>query len=261
MYLTKEDDRPYLFGIRVSECSLYCRCWHHAKTEYRVPRPINKADPFILSLGQNSRFAVSVIEKHLEELRKQVASQRNTYQPNMNCSVTREILNVLTNSNDHLYITGAPGLGKTEVVDYFLKVNNKDYWKAGEPSSFLFGTLRDDHDFIWFEDYDMFKYSGHLNTLLSLMDHKQTTISKKCADDRTIVSPARHIYISNYDIPNDYPMFRRRVNVINVNHRLWECNGCFDYLNDPAIMALGAGVDASIEALGEDTIQELINSF
>lgn len=177
----------------------------------------------------------------MQTLREEASLRRQTFEPRRQCSITREIINGLEHDTKHLYITGPPGMGKTEVVDWFLK--GKKYWKGGEPSAFLFGTLDDSVDYIWFEDFDIRKYCGHLNTLLSLMDHKETTISKKCVDDRTIVCPARHIYVSNYDIPCEYPMLRRRLNVINVTHRLFECDGCVEYLNDPSLFST---VDPSI---------------
>lgn len=179
-------------------------------------------------------------------------------EPNARCSISREILSTLRDSTEHLYITGPPGMGKTEVVDWYLK--GRKYWKAGEPSGFLFGTLTDSVEFIWFEDYDMFKYSGHLNTLLSLMDHKETTISKKCSDDRTIVSPARHIYISNYHIPGDYPMFQRRVKIINVSHRMHECQGCYEYLNDPTLLQALSRPEEVLD-LGNETIEQLFDEM
>lgn len=232
LYITKEDDRPYLFGVRISECSLYARCWHHAKSNYRVVKPIDRNHPFIISLGQYQRFGLGIIEQHLTSLRLDLANRRSVFEPNRNCSITREILSSLSSSASHLYITGAPGLGKTEVIDWFMK--GRVYWKAGDPSGFLFGTLNDTVEFIWFEDFDMFKYQGNLNTMLSLMDHKETTISKKCCDDRTITCPARHVYISNFHIPADFPMFRRRVKVIDVSHSLYLCSGCLIYDNGDA---------------------------
>jgi len=183
-----------------------------------------------VSCGQNARFALSIVESHLETLRQAKKNSRTCLEPRRQCSVTREIIDELAHGAGHLYITGDPGLGKSEVVDWFIK--SKNYWKSGEPSSFLFGTLNETAEFIWFEDFDIHKFSSHLSTLLSLMDHKEVTISKKCVDDRTIVCPARHIYISNYAIPVDYPMFLRRVKVITVSHRLYECEGCQDYPNN-----------------------------
>jgi len=78
---------------------------------------------------------------------------------------------------NHLYIEGQLGMGKTELVDYMVKT--RKCWKAGEPSNFLFGTLEEATQILWFEDYDPHKYTSHLSTILSLMDHKPVTVSKK----------------------------------------------------------------------------------
>ncbi|CAF3812635.1 unnamed protein product [Rotaria sp. Silwood1] len=83
------------------------------------------------------------------------------------------------------------------------------------------------------------------------MDHKETTVSKKCCDDRTIVSPARHIYISNYGIPNDYPMFKRRVVVVDVTHKMQDCQGCGDF----------GDVTGALQGLTSDQAQELFSDF
>lgn len=173
--------------------------------------------------------------------------------PNRSCGVAVKILEKLNDGVSHLYIQSPPGYGKTELVDWFLK--GKSYWKGGEPSAFLFGTLRDDVDFIWFEDFDLFKYSGHLNTLLSLMDHKETTVSKKCADDRTIVCPARHIYISNYHIPGDFPMFARRLQMFQIDHKMYECNGC-GVQQEPIDMVQG-----QLDTISNEEIEQLFSSF
>lgn len=263
MYLSKEDRQPFLFNVRVSELSLYARAWHHAKSTYRSIRPVNKADPFIVSCGQNARFALGIIDEHLTDLRRSKADSRNVFEPNGRCKITRDVLDALGDGVSHIYLQGPPGLGKTEIVDFYLK--GKKYWKGGEPSGFLFGTLSDDVDFIWFEDFDMFKYSGHLNTLLSLMDHKETTISRKGVDDRTVVSPARHIYISNYNIPSDYPMFTRRVKIIECYHKTYECLGCgnFELSADQLIGDLDRMVQEIQQEEDIDTtiIEELLSQF
>lgn len=241
MYITKEDRCPFLHGVRVSELSLYARAWHHAKSTYRSIRPINKSDPFLIGLGQYQRFGLSIVEQHLNEMRQAEANARHTFEPNRGCQITRDLLNALEDGVSHLYVVGTPGIGKTEVIDWFLK--GKSYWKAGEPSNFLFGTLPDKVDYVWFEDFDLNKYSGHLNNLLSLMDHKQTTVSRKGVDDRTVICPARFIFISNYSIPHDYPMFQRRLKVIDVAHPMYNCN-------------CGASNDIN-ELLGEDLLSFL----
>jgi hypothetical protein len=79
---------------------------------------------------------------------------------------TTDILLKLDNPG-HVYIQGEPGLGKTELVDFYL--TGRKYWKAGESSGFLFGTLPEDTEYVWFEDFDMNKYHSNLNNMLSLM--------------------------------------------------------------------------------------------
>jgi len=182
IYLSKEDTHPFVYNVRVSQLSLFARAWHHAKTTYRTPRPINRQDEFIVRCGQNARFAIGICEEHVQNLRQQQANDRLLYAPNVICNVVNDILLALESSN-HVYTYGEPGLGKTELVDWFLR--GKKYWKAGEPSNFLFGTLPDQVDYIWFEDFKLDKYLPYLSTLLSLMDKKEVTVSRKGVDDCT----------------------------------------------------------------------------
>ncbi len=73
--LSKEDRAPFLYNVRVSELSLFARAWYHTRKTYTYPQKVNKADAFIVSCGQNSRFALSIMEEQIEELR-QKKSQR-----------------------------------------------------------------------------------------------------------------------------------------------------------------------------------------
>lgn len=230
LYLSKSDKAPFLHNVRVSQLSLYARAWHHAITSYQKPGPIRKADSFIIGCGMNARFAVGVIEEHMDNLRKFKASNRTVLEPNRRCKEVNDIMALLEGEH-HIYLKGEPGVGKTELVDFFLK--GKKYWKGGEPSSFLFGTLPDEVDYIWFEDFDVVKYHGNLINILSLMDFKETGVSKKCVDDRVILSRAKFIFTSNYNIGNFYNMFLRRVKVFEVSHQLYSCAGCNpDYIPD-----------------------------
>lgn len=260
LYISKEDKCPFLFGVRISELSLYARAWHHAKSTYKTLRPIDKSDPFLVGLGQYQRFGLQIIEQHLTDLREKAANARPVMAPNERCQITRELLGALEGVK-HLYIVGSPGNGKTEVVDWYLR--GKNYWKAGEPSSFLFGTLPDKVDYIWFEDFDMFKYGGHLNNLLSLMDHKETTISRKGVDDRTVICPARFVFISNFNVPSDYPMFQRRVQVVNVNHKMYNCHcyeTMFHHTTDNATQT-SAGEATVDELLSRDMLENIFCNF
>jgi hypothetical protein len=163
------------------------------------------------------------MEEHMQELRKKQNEARKKFQPNHQCHVSSNILLALQ-ADKHVYIQGEPGYGKTELVDYFL--TGKNYWKPGEPSNFLFGTLPEKTDYIWFEDFDIVKYHNNIINILSLMDHKETTVSKKCCDDKTIVTHAKFIFTTNYNIGFNYNMFERRVNYHHVCYKMYDCRGC-----------------------------------
>lgn len=223
IYLSKDDKCPMLFNVRVSQLSLYARAWHHARTTYKTITTVTKNDPFIVASGLNARFCLGIIEEHLNDLRSGIIADKVYFHPNRSCKFINDILQSL-DSGAHTYVHGLPGLGKTEVVDYFLQ--GKRFWKAGEPSNFIFGTINESYDYVWFEDYDHDKYRPNLINLLSLMDHKETTISKKGVDDRTILLHAQFIFTSNFMIPTNYDMFRRRVTYIDVTHKTFECTGC-----------------------------------
>jgi hypothetical protein len=112
---------------------------------YQKPGLIRKADPFIVGCCINSQFAVGIVEEHTDNLRKYKVNQRQVLDPNRRCKEVNDLLGLLE-GDKHVYVKGEPGVGKTELIDYFLK--GKKYWKAGEPSPFLFGNLPDDVDFI-----------------------------------------------------------------------------------------------------------------
>jgi len=63
LYLSKEDKCPFLYNVPVSRLSLFARAWYHAKTTYKYAQKVNKADHFIVSCGQNSRFALQIMEE------------------------------------------------------------------------------------------------------------------------------------------------------------------------------------------------------
>lgn len=227
LYITKSDYHPYLYNVRVSQLSLFARCWYHAKTTYRYPRAVSKTDDFIVSCGQYARFAIGICEEHVQNLRVKIANDRPLYLPNLKCSLVNDILLALERY-DHCYIYGLPGLGKTEIVDWYLRGRN--YWKCGEPNNFTFGTLPDCVQYIWFEDFRPEKYDSLLSTILSLMDHKEVTISRKGVDDTTKIIKAKFIFTSNFYI-DQYPMLQRRVNFLDVDHRTYECDGCNEDIN------------------------------
>lgn len=219
IYLSKEDYHPFLFNVRVCELSLYARAKHHAKTAYSGRRSVRKDDPFIVSCGQNARFVIGIIESEIQTNRDRVIANRPGYEFNRRCNVSNEIIS----SIEHLYIEGPPGYGKTELIDALSR--NYRVWKAGEPSYFMFGTLSEEYDLVWFEDFDITKYGLLMSTLLSLMDHKPVTLSKKHEDDRTILFNGRFIFTSNYPI-GDNQHFYRRIKHFYIEHKIHECLGC-----------------------------------
>jgi hypothetical protein len=153
-------------------------------------------------------------------MRTTLNNERPRYQPNRQCKFVNEIIVFL----EHLYIEGQPGIGKTELIDYLTR--GRKVWKAGEPSNFLFGTLQESTEIIWFEDYDPFKYTPHLQTILSLMDHKPVSVSQKGVDDKIITCNARFIFTSSYPIPPNQQMFNRRIKHIYIDHAMHTCLGC-----------------------------------
>lgn len=219
IYLSKEDYHPYLFNVRVCELSLFARSKHHAKVNYGNRRSVRRDDHFIMSTGQNARFVVGIIEDEIQRNRDRIIANRRYYEPNRRCNIS----NCIQASLQHLYIEGPPGYGKTELIDSISR--NYRLWKAGEPGYFMFGTLNEDYDLVWFEDFDIMKMGLMMSTLLSLMDRKPVTISKKHEDDRTILFNGRFIFTSNYPI-GDNAHFRRRVEHVYVSHKMFDCFGC-----------------------------------
>lgn len=219
VYLSKDDYCPFLHNVRVSELSLFARSKHHAKTTYRYPRRIARDDGFIIAAGQNSRFVIGVIEEHIAELRRRRDHSRTRIEPNRRCDITNDVLSTL----QHLYLEGPPGYGKTELIDFCIQ--GQRVWKCGEPSQFMFGTLTEEFNVILFEDFDIEKYKPYMSTILSLMDSKPVTISKKYEDDKTLVIRAQFIFTSNFPIGSN-EHFRRRVKEVYVQHKMFECLGC-----------------------------------
>jgi hypothetical protein len=58
------------------------------------------------------------------------------------------------------------------------------------------------------------------------MDKKETTISRKFVDNKTIIPCARFIFTSNFSIPELFKIFERRMSVIDVEHFMWNSGGC-----------------------------------
>jgi hypothetical protein len=132
---------------------------------------------------------------------------------------------------ENIYIEGPPGHGKTEIIDTLIK--GKRIFKAGCNSNFMWGGLKEDTEIIWFEDFSVENYKGNIETILSLMDKKETTISEKGKNDRTVYYTGQFIFISNFPIPIGEERFTRRIKHHYINHKIHECTGCHpDYIPD-----------------------------
>lgn len=223
IYITKEDYRPFLKNVRVSELSLYARTKHYFITKYRKPMPISKDDGFLFGVGNYRNLVLDVGSEHIDMLRQVEADKRVYLTINNNCTVSREIVNALDNGK-HCYLYGTPGLGKTEIIDTYLR--GKKVYRVGEKDRFMFGGLKDDCEFILFDDFNPSEYIGQLKTILAIMDHKPVTISEKFKNDCIKFFKCQCIFISNYNIPSDMCMLLRRLEFFCVVHKMYECLGC-----------------------------------
>lgn len=224
IYITKEDAHPYLKNVRVSELSLFARAQHHFKTTYTKPGEINRADGFMLSCGNFRNAVLDMGYDHINKLRCVYQSRRDTREPNIRCGWTRKIIAEF-NRGAHLYIFGAPGVGKTELIDYLSK--DKNTWRCGYPDKWCFGTLKEENTIALFEDYDHTKAALVQSTILSIMDRKPVSISKKYENDSIKMFGCVCIFISNFYLSSSEPMYRR-VSYIEINHCMFDCQGCPD---------------------------------
>lgn len=224
IYITKEDACPYIKNVRVSELSLFARAQHHFKTNYKTPCEINRADGFMLSTGNFRNIVLDMGNDHVNKLRLLHQSRRNTREPNDRCGWTRKIKEHFR-IGSHLYIFGAPGVGKTELIDYLSK--DSVPWRCGYPDKWCFGTLKEEDTIALFEDYDHSKTTLVQSTILSIMDKKPVAICKKYENDSIKMFKCVCIFISNYILSEGEPLFRRIVN-IEVDHCMYSCVGCSD---------------------------------
>ena len=76
----------------------------------------------------------------------------------------------------------------------------------------------------------------YMATLLSMMDKKEVTVNRKGVDDVTKLITAKFIFLSNYLIPDDAPMFKQRLQFFEVEHKLYECNDCGSRITQSSYM-------------------------
>lgn len=219
-YLSKEDRSPLLFNVPVSKLSLFARAWHHAKTTYRKIRPIDLADPFIISCGPHYKMAVNVIECHLKEMRDYMNLSRPRLSMNPFCNQVDSCYNVL-NDGKHLYLESPPGYGKSEFIDDYLK--DKVYFKVNDQNQYCFAGLQESHEFLWFEDFDYEKWKNVSSTILSIMDGKQVSLQAKYLPDRLTSFKLQVIFTSNYVLGATPEFMQRRVIHQYWNHHVANC--------------------------------------
>lgn len=220
-YITKSDGHPFLFNVSISECSLFARAQNHIKNKYKRPCPVDTADDFMVSAGNFRNVIISMANNHVKRLRTELQAQRTSFEPNMQCGITRAIYNALF-GDKHIYIYGPPGVGKTEVIDRVVK--EKITWRTGNNDKFMFGTLNESDQYAVFDDFDHMSFTM-LPTLLAIMDKKPVAISQKYQDDQIKMFSAKCIFISNYSLSKEHPLYRR-VEYFSVDHKMYDCEHC-----------------------------------
>lgn len=220
-YITKGEGHPFIYNVSISECSLFTRATNHIKNKYKRPCPVDTADDFMVSAGNFRNVCIDMANRHVKKIRLELQAQRTSYEPNMQCGYVRKIYNAIT-SGKHIYIHGAPGVGKTEIIDRIIKLTK--CWRSNGNDKWMFGTLEENDEFAVFEDFDLFSFTM-LPTLLSIMDRKPVSVSQKYVDDQIKMFNTKCIFISNYTLCNSSPLFRR-VEYIDVEHKMFECEYC-----------------------------------
>ena len=219
-YLSKEDKSPFLFNVPVSKLSLYARSWHHAKTKYRTLRPIDVADPFVIAAGPHYRNVINIISEHLSDLRRFINNNRHRYPINLNCLSGYDALQALQ-SGGHVYLEGVPGVGKTELVDEYIR--NKVYYKVNDYNQYCFAGLREDSEVLWFEDFDYEKWKIISSTILGIMDGKEVCLQAKYLPDRLVSFKLQVIFTSNFTLGATSDYFIRRVKHVYFDHPMKDC--------------------------------------
>lgn len=220
-YITKSDGCPFLWNVSISECSLFARAQNHIKNKYKRPCPVDTADDFMVSAGNFRNVVIDMANRHVKKLRTELQAQRSTYEPNMQCGHVRKIYNNAL-CGKHMYIYGPPGFGKTEVIDRLVK--HRKTWRTSANDKWMFGTLDEADEFAVFDDFDPMNFSN-LSTLLSVCDKKPVSVSEKYKNDEIKMFSCTCIFISNYPLSSQNPLFRR-VEYISLDHKLYECENC-----------------------------------
>lgn len=223
IYITKEDANPYIYNVKLGETSLWCRANNHIKNKYKRPAPIDKADHFMFSVGNHKNVVIELANNHIKKLRRDEDLARVTREPNMSCWLTRAIYRAYLDGQ-HLYLHGAPGMGKSALVDRL--IHGKKVWRAGHPDRFMFSELDETVEVVLFDDFQPMNYESLLPRIQSLMDKYPTTVSIKGQPDETRLIKAQFIFVSNDTIPSCMCSLERRVSFYSVDHKMYECVTC-----------------------------------
>lgn len=221
-YITKSDGHPFLFNVSISECSLFARAQNHIKNKYKRPRPVDTADDFMVSAGNFRNVCIDMANRHVKRLRGELQAQRTSFEPNMQCGYVRKIYASILN-NEHMYIYGPPGVGKTEIIDRIVKLRRT--WRTQANDKWMWSGLDENDEFALLEDFDCYGFT-QMPTLLSMMDRKPVSVSEKYKNDEIKMYSSQFIFISNQPLCTNSPL-SRRVTYVDVSHKMFECNMCY----------------------------------
>lgn len=175
----------------------------------------------MVGAGNFRNVAIAMADGHIKKLRQELQAQRSTFEPNMQCGLVRKIYASVLN-NQHVYIYGPPGVGKTETIDRIVKERNT--WRSSSNDKWMWSGLTEDHEFGLFEDFDLYSFCQQPQ-LLSIMDGKPVSVSEKYKNDDVKMFKAKFLFISNFALCSTSPL-ARRVEYIDCNHRMYDCKGC-----------------------------------
>ncbi|CAF0868883.1 unnamed protein product [Didymodactylos carnosus] len=222
-YCTKYDFNPVRFNVRVEELSFGAQLSSHVEDHYISRYQVDFMDPFLVMHGNNRSTIISYINEWLSRRRVEIVDQREVILPNVSCGFTMRFDYWFGENKGNIYLWGEPGVGKTELVDFYMK--GERVWRPSSVSPYMWSGLTEDFEYVWFEDFRISNYRTEISRLLSLMDGKPVSVQGKYKDDQLVLTRARFIFTSNEKDDIDYPEFARRVQIFHVDHQMFCCPG------------------------------------